>query len=146
MEDDVAHLFEQHGGLFIERLAYDYAGAEGRRTRRQRRSPGGELEHRDVDENERLIAQVVQPAEPLESELELTGTPGERHVQLVERFLPQHAVGLEPVSRLEATDRSRQRPFIPGWCSGARSRRRQVAGLDQASCQGIKAGRRGSWF
>jgi len=84
LEDHVAHFFPQDRGLLVERLADDDAGAEHRRPRVPRRIPSGQLEHRDVHQQEGLVAQVAEPAQPLERQAELMDPPRQRNIELVE--------------------------------------------------------------
>ena len=83
------------------------AGAADRVEREQ-------LERRHVHDDERPVVECGQPADPLERQLELAQPPGERNVDRGQRRRPDHTVGVESVTLLEARHGSGKAQVVCG--------------------------------
>lgn len=123
----MAHLLHEHRRLRVQRLPDDDGHVEGGHAVRRDRAPAPQPEHRDVDGQEAVRAQVRKPAETLEGQLELRDALVERHVQRGDGRSAQHPVRLEAVPRLESLDALHDRAIVNGRVHGCGSLGGQVA-------------------
>ncbi len=131
-EDHGAHRLGHHRRAGVQRPSDD-DGHVDRRPLRIGSVPGPQPEQGDVDADDRAGAEFGQPAQALEREFYLLHAQRHRHVQRLQRFAAEHAVGVQAVAPLEATDPLGECGLVAR--RGLRRLGRQVADGNEAPLQ-----------
>jgi hypothetical protein len=116
-EHEMPHLLDHDGCLGAQRAAHDGAHVERRQAAR-RRAPRPQVEHGDVHGDERLGAEIGQPPETLERQLDLSRAPRERNVECRLGSLADHPIGGQSMSHLKPLHRVHQWSVVQ--CAGHR--------------------------
>lgn len=131
------HLLDEHGRAGVERLADDRA--HGQRRRAADRVERPQAEHRDVQDDQALGAEIRQPAQAFERQLDLPRAPCQRDPQRRVRGPADDAVRLEAVPGLEPHHAVHDRTVVGCALRGGRGVRRQVAEADEPMLQRLEA-------
>ena len=129
---DVAHVVCEHGRLVAIGLADDHSHRQEGRGLPAHRT---QLELGKIDDDRRLRKVGRDPSIAFERELELFDPLAQRHIELGDRLLAEHAVGLKAVALLKVLHPIDHGALVYGGVGGLRGVGREVAKLAQTRDQ-----------